>query len=164
MDFFDEIARITRAHCEVMGYTKPAAARVAGGVAAIPSVDDVTAKEQSAATPLGDGVEGAAVTPIDRDSELYRKLSKCRWTQTESGQYDTACGNCFEIMEGSPTENHMKFCCYCGKPLVDVPYVEETDDDDDYARQDAESPRNVTNHSMTEDQRLDDPRHGQGDK
>lgn len=33
MDFFDELVRITRAHCEAMGYTKAAAGQIADGQA-----------------------------------------------------------------------------------------------------------------------------------
>ena len=35
-------------------------------------------------------------------------------------------------------------------------------DREEYRRQDRESRSNISNHDMTEDQRLDDPRHGQG--
>jgi len=42
-----------------------------------------------------------------------------------------------------------------------VPEPVELDDDPDYKRQDAEA---HGCYDMTEDQRLDDPRHGQGDR
>ena len=33
------------------------------------------------------------------------------------GNYSTGCGNMFTVMEGTPEENDMKFCPYCGKQL-----------------------------------------------
>lgn len=40
----------------------------------------------------------------------------------------------------------------------------EPDRDPDYARQDWEARHNISNHDITTDQKLDDPRRGQGDK
>ena len=31
--------------------------------------------------------------------------------------WDTDCRQLFEIYDGTPTENGMEFCCYCGKPI-----------------------------------------------
>jgi hypothetical protein len=28
--------------------------------------------------------------------------------------WETTCGNAFEISDGTPSENNMKYCCYCG--------------------------------------------------
>lgn len=48
----------------------------------------------------------------------------CRWT--EDGDFDysegwgTECGNSFILAAGTPAENDMKYCCYCGRPLVEV--------------------------------------------
>lgn len=56
----------------------------------------------------------------------------CTWTQDASwdgGPWDTSCGNAFEINEGKPSDNHMKFCCYCGKPLIENVYVDSDDHD-----------------------------------
>jgi len=50
----------------------------------------------------------------------------CTWT--ESGDcygYDTDCGDTFALNEGTPSNNGMKFCCYCGKPLEEKLYEEE---------------------------------------
>lgn len=47
------------------------------------------------------------------------KPQKCRWRQDEDdGAWDTTCGERFEIIDGTPQENGMKFCCYCGKELA----------------------------------------------
>jgi hypothetical protein len=40
-----------------------------------PIVELPSGGDAPAAAPLGDGVEGAAVTPIEPDSELYRRLA-----------------------------------------------------------------------------------------
>ena len=46
---------------------------------------------------------------------------KCKWKLNE--EYDggefwsTACGGAFTVTEGTPKDNGMKFCPYCGKKL-----------------------------------------------
>ena len=46
----------------------------------------------------------------------------CAWTRMddESDSWDTACGNAFTIIAGTPHDNAMHYCCYCGGKLVDV--------------------------------------------
>lgn len=46
----------------------------------------------------------------------------CIWTMDNTGFYEsetweTSCGNAFIINEGKPSDNDMKYCCYCGKKL-----------------------------------------------
>lgn len=43
----------------------------------------------------------------------------CEWAldEPDSGTWATDCGHMFTILAGTPTENRMAFCCYCGKPL-----------------------------------------------
>lgn len=51
---------------------------------------------------------------------------KCSWTQDKQSvdnwdgddSYDTDCGGKFELMNGTPSDNRMKFCPYCGRELV----------------------------------------------
>jgi hypothetical protein len=47
----------------------------------------------------------------------------CEWTQED---YDNTtwetCSDPFCLNEGTPSENGMKFCCFCGKPLKEVEY------------------------------------------
>lgn len=50
---------------------------------------------------------------------------ECTWTEDEDGNWDTACGDKFVFIDGPPSANGCKFCCYCGKPLNEVRYVEE---------------------------------------
>jgi len=44
-------------------------------------------------------------------------MAKCKWTPDEDGIYDTGCGNRYELMHGTPKENDMNYCLYCGKKL-----------------------------------------------
>ena len=61
---------------------------------------------------------------------------QCTWGQycyddVDCSVWHPECGDrpyCF--IEGSPAENEMKFCCYCGKLLIEKPYVIEQEDDD----------------------------------
>ncbi len=48
--------------------------------------------------------------------ELPRE--SCAWIPDDDGVWDTSCGNRFEISEGTPAENDMGYCCYCGKALL----------------------------------------------
>lgn len=47
---------------------------------------------------------------------------KCIWRENEDGYYETGCDNAFIIESGTPEDNHMAFCCYCGKPLESQNY------------------------------------------
>lgn len=54
----------------------------------------------------------------------------CQWFEDgDGGPWETKCGHHFEIIEGTPSENSMRYCCFCGKPLVEVPYDEAEDGD-----------------------------------
>jgi hypothetical protein len=58
----------------------------------------------------------------------------CTWTQTgdEYDFWETSCDHAFVINEGTPKENGMRFCCYCGKRLEAVPYtISEAADEDE---------------------------------
>ncbi len=71
--------------------------------------------------------------PLDRESPLYRKLIKqvCVWQEDENGNWDTDCGDKHILNEGTPSENNMAYCCYCGGKLIEEPYVDPDDTDDD---------------------------------
>ena len=49
----------------------------------------------------------------------------CEWVEDSEGNYDTACGQCYTTNDGTPEENEMKFCCYCGGKLTTLFYEEE---------------------------------------
>jgi len=43
-------------------------------------------------------------------------MELCTWVENDhTGIYQTACGNSFQFIDGTPESNHMKFCPYCGK-------------------------------------------------
>ena len=50
-------------------------------------------------------------------------LGACKWTEDDAGIWNTECGDLFVVNEGSPEQNDMKFCCYCGKPINQIDYV-----------------------------------------
>lgn len=54
----------------------------------------------------------------------------CIWTQDDedSDTWGTQCGHYFTVNEGTPADNSMRFCCFCGKPLVVVPYELECEE------------------------------------
>lgn len=42
----------------------------------------------------------------------------CAWRLDPSSHaWDAGCGNAFLIDEGTPQQNHMNFCCFCGNRL-----------------------------------------------
>ena len=50
--------------------------------------------------------------------ELERKNKEvCIWRESDEGFYETNCGNGYTIITGTPKENGMKYCTYCGKKL-----------------------------------------------
>ena len=55
--------------------------------------------------------------------------TECRWLQDgdeDSGTYMASCNRRYFMLEdGTPTDNRMSHCCYCGKPLVEVPIEPE---------------------------------------
>ena len=48
-------------------------------------------------------------------------MTACNWQYDENDDaWDTACLNRVQIEDGTPVENDMAFCCFCGQPLVQV--------------------------------------------
>ena len=55
----------------------------------------------------------------------------CTWWQdgdSDSGTYGTSCGHYFSITDGTPKDNKMQWCCYCGKKLVQELITEDDDE------------------------------------
>ena len=48
----------------------------------------------------------------------------CTWAQDEEGVWQSSCGCSFILNEGTPSENKMAFCCYCGKAIKEVQHKE----------------------------------------
>ena len=69
---------------------------------------------------------------VDRADAPAEK--QCVWFRDDgidaSDVWDTDCGHAFVVTEGSPSENHMKFCCYCGRELEEL-LSSETESEDD---------------------------------
>ncbi len=71
------------------------------------------------------GKESWAKKRAEKAERELKRLAgdgECRWSQNEDGYYDTACGQAFVMESGTPIDNGMHYCCYCGKRLVEVPY------------------------------------------
>ena len=62
---------------------------------------------------------------IARETALQsqdRENAFCVWhndPETDNS-WDTGCRQLFEIYDGTPTENGMRFCCYCGKSISEA--------------------------------------------
>lgn len=52
----------------------------------------------------------------------------CTWSQDSDGSWDTKCGEKFELTNGGPTENNMRFCYGCGEHILESPFEEEETD------------------------------------
>jgi hypothetical protein len=66
-----------------------------------------------------------------QDNNKYGLIKlPCYWTADEEGNWETSCGKLHCIIEGTPKENSMAYCCYCGKGLTEIPYQEPIYDND----------------------------------
>jgi hypothetical protein len=45
----------------------------------------------------------------------------CRWTENADGVWVTDCGHMFELTDGTPSDNKLVFCAYCGRKLTQRP-------------------------------------------
>lgn len=56
----------------------------------------------------------------ERAAQLREKRGlTCLWSRADddTDTWETACRHAFTIIDGTPGDNHMEFCCYCGRPL-----------------------------------------------
>jgi hypothetical protein len=61
-------------------------------------------------------------------SQSGAEKAPCDWSQDGDECCDTwatSCGEMFCLNEGPPSENNMRFCCYCGNVLREHPFVWE---------------------------------------
>jgi hypothetical protein len=49
----------------------------------------------------------------------------CGWAEDSEGTWLTDCGEHFIVIEGTPSENGMRFCCYCGGDLAQSDFVDD---------------------------------------
>lgn len=62
-------------------------------------------------------------------SRAVAPLKACEWKEDADGNWDTGCGSSFAIIDGTPEENKMAFCPYCGGQLVQKLLVQDEDED-----------------------------------
>jgi predicted RNase H-like HicB family nuclease len=43
----------------------------------------------------------------------------CAWEEDDDG-FNTSCGNKHVLISGTPNDNNMKYCCYCGKSVLEI--------------------------------------------
>jgi len=57
--------------------------------------------------------------PEATEDQPQTLATTCRWDIDGPGRdcYATECGNLFVLVFGTPEENHMNYCCYCGGRL-----------------------------------------------
>lgn len=62
-----------------------------------------------------DSADGTKAWPVPQ-SEPKRKPA-CLWSRADDDTdvWETKCGHAFTIIDGTPTDNQMAFCCYCGR-------------------------------------------------
>ena len=67
-----------------------------------------------------------ATVPAQAEPAIMRAIRPdCTWTPGDpdddyaQGHYYTGCRNDYEAGQGTPTENGMAFCCYCGGKLIE---------------------------------------------
>lgn len=61
------------------------------------------------------------------------KGEACVWAQEDEGSeyWWTSCSNGFCLTEGTPDDNKMKYCCYCGKIILEDKWVDERSENSD---------------------------------
>jgi hypothetical protein len=61
----------------------------------------------------------------------------CDWHEDEDGNWETSCHGVFLLSDGTPSQNKMAFCCYCGKKLVEHLFYYEDESDSSAAEGDS---------------------------
>lgn len=75
--------------------------------------------------------------PDPRDARRFRlkevpvAASVCTWKEDEDGTYWTECDHAWQFMEGTPADNHVEFCPFCGRGLSPVPFEYDDVQDDE---------------------------------
>ena len=52
----------------------------------------------------------------------------CVWTQNLDGNWETACGQQWCLLDGAPKDNDMTYCHHCGKRIKEQLYLDPDDD------------------------------------
>lgn len=69
-----------------------------------------------------DQATNAAPQALGSTDGLGGASQTCRWEQEDfdSDVWNTDCGEAMCLNNGTPGDNFMRFCCYCGKPVDGV--------------------------------------------
>ena len=51
--------------------------------------------------------------PPNTTEAVNLKVKVCQWSD-EDTCWDTGCGECYTLIEGTPESNGLKFCPFCG--------------------------------------------------
>jgi len=65
---------------------------------------------------IGDGGE------VTKAAILASMAHTCEWGEEDGGlseYWETQCGNAFVLNDGTPKQNDMNFCPYCGGKLIE---------------------------------------------
>lgn len=54
--------------------------------------------------------------------------STCTWTEDFDGLWASDCQHVFEFFAGGPEDNGFRFCCWCGRHLVEIPHFPDADE------------------------------------
>ena len=56
-----------------------------------------------------------------------RYVKECKWTMgnPDLDMWNTECGKAFTLNDGSPKDNEMKSCCFCGGKLIEIEVEDE---------------------------------------
>lgn len=97
---------------------------------------------RTAAQQALDWLEGEQPYSIDEAYQIEEDLRRafraalaepetCTWQQdgdSDSGSYGTSCRRYFNLEDGTPEDNKMAWCCYCGKKLAQALITEDEDE------------------------------------
>ena len=76
------------------------------------------------------GIFEQIVTGLLAEIDRLSNLAPCTWEHDKYAEcWDTDCGENFVIESGTPTENRMEFCCFCGCPLQETEPKEQEGDE-----------------------------------
>lgn len=54
-------------------------------------------------------------------AEIERlQAPNCAWAEDDDGNWWTGCANAFCLEAGTPRDNGMCYCCYCGGKLIEA--------------------------------------------
>jgi hypothetical protein len=62
---------------------------------------------------------------MGKEITTFERIQDCEWSQdsewTDNSVWNTSCSSHFVLNEGSPDDNGMNYCPYCGGKLIPQP-------------------------------------------